>query len=190
MKQGLLISFLLHAILFLGLLMGLPPICVDRGFQAYKVYLVTPSHKNWDRTDAPEKEQPEKEQPEKEQSEKEQPEDGQNAYLEEEVDTISLDTHDIRYVAYATVIRERIQKNWEYPSKAQEKGVEGRLALLFSLERDGTLTRVVIRRGSGHDILDKEATRAIFASAPFPPFPAGIIALRLNIRAAFDYRLR
>ncbi|MFH0844370.1 MAG: energy transducer TonB [Pseudomonadota bacterium] len=175
MKVSLLASFLVHVILFLAFQMGFPSFWVDGEFRTYKVSLVRVSHDSMDRNGVPDKDQPK---------------NGQHASPEDGTDTISLDTHDKRYVSYARAIKERIQKNWEYPSEAREGGVEGRLTLLFSLEQNGTLTGVVIRKGSGSDILDKEATRAISASAPFPPFPENIMALKLNIRAAFDYRLK
>jgi len=175
MKVSLLASFLVHVILLLAFQMGFPSFWVDGEFRIYKVSLVRVSHDPMDISGVPDKDQPE---------------NGQQAPPEDGTDTISLDTHDKRYVSYARAIKERIQKNWEYPSEARERGIEGRLTLLFSLEQNGTLTGVVIRKGSGYDILDREATRAISASAPFPPFPENILALKLNIKAAFDYRLK
>jgi len=104
-------------------------------------------------------------------------------------DTISLDTKDKRYVPYARLVKERLMQNWKYPEEALDKLIEGKLLALFSLDRQGNLLEVKIVQISGFEILDKEAVRAIRASAAFPPFPSSVIVSRLNIEASFDYRL-
>lgn len=177
MKISLLISFLLHLIMFLVFQKTFPSFWTEQEFRIYRVDVVRLSNDNLQKEENPENERT----PLREK----QLDSG-----ETEADTISLDTKDKRYVSYAKAIKERIQKNWQYPLEARKKGLEGRLMLLFSLERNGDLSRVEIKEKSGHDILDEEATRAIFASAPFPPFPDQIKVGRLHIKAAFDYRLK
>jgi TonB family protein len=104
-------------------------------------------------------------------------------------DTISLDTKDKRYVTYAKLIKERVRFHWRYPSEALERLLEGKLMVIFSLTRKGDVIQIKLMKNSGHEILDKEAIRAITAAAPFPPFPEHITVSRLNIKASFDYRL-
>ena len=104
-------------------------------------------------------------------------------------DTISLDTKDERYVTYSRLIKERIGSRWRYPSEALERLIEGKLMVIFSLTRNGDVVQIRLMKDSGHEILDKEAIRAITAAAPFPPFPEHITVRRLNIKASFDYRL-
>jgi len=108
---------------------------------------------------------------------------------EETQDTISLDTDDKRYVTYAQAIKEKIAGQWKYPQEARKKRLEGRLVALFSLNREGALTRMEITRPSGHEVLDREAERAVQSAAPFPPFPSTITVSRLNINVSFDYTL-
>jgi protein TonB len=108
---------------------------------------------------------------------------------EDTQETISLDTDDKRYVTYAQAIKERIAGQWKYPQEARKKKLEGRLVALFSLNREGSLTRLDITKTSGHDVLDREAERAIESAAPFPPFPSTITVSRLNINVSFDYTL-
>ncbi|MGD2125656.1 MAG: energy transducer TonB, partial [Desulfobacteraceae bacterium] len=108
---------------------------------------------------------------------------------EESQDTISLDTKDKRYITYARVIKERISYHWTYPQEAKDNLMEGKLTVLFSLNRGGDLTQINIVIGSGYDILDLEALQAIRGAAPFPPFPEHITVGRLNIKATFDYRI-
>ncbi len=104
-------------------------------------------------------------------------------------DTISLDTKDERYVTYAKLIKERIGFHWKYPPDALERLLEGKLMVVFSLARKGEVIQIKLMKNSGHEILDKEAIRAINAAAPFPSFPGHIRVSRLNIKASFDYRL-
>jgi TonB family protein len=104
-------------------------------------------------------------------------------------DTISLDTKDERYVTYTKLIKERIGFHWKYPPDALERLLEGKLMVVFSLARKGAVIQVKLTKNSGHEILDREAIRAIKAAAPFPPFPGHVRVSRLNIKASFDYRL-
>lgn len=104
-------------------------------------------------------------------------------------DTISLNTKDRRYVDYAGVIKDRLLERWSYPPQARVRLLEGRLLLVFSLSPGGEMTSIRILDSSGHEILDREACRAVRTASPFPPFPEQVRVQRLNIRAAFDYRL-
>ena len=104
-------------------------------------------------------------------------------------ETISIDTRDKRYISYTTVIKKRLASYWGYPRKAKEQLMEGKSRVLFSLSRDGRLTGVIITGSSGYEILDMEGVDAIKRSAPFPPFPDSITAVKLNINVTFDYRI-
>ena len=116
----------------------------------------------------------------------EEPEPEQETPLE---DTISLNTKDRRYVDYARIIKERLREHWSYPSQARVQLLEGRLLLVFTLSPGGEMTSIRVLDPSGHEILDNEACRAVRSASPFPSFPDHVRVQRLNIRAAFDYRL-
>lgn len=107
----------------------------------------------------------------------------------ESQDTISLDTKDKRYITYTGMIKEKIMYHWIYPPEARLHRLEGNIIVLFSLQRDGTMSGIRITSPSGHKILDNEVIRAITRAAPFPLFPGDIKVKRLNINARFDYRL-
>lgn len=106
-----------------------------------------------------------------------------------EEETISLDTKDTRYLNYAQLLRQKIGTQWRYPVQAMEALIEGKLSLLFTLNRNGGLMSVSVVHSSGYDLLDREASRAVQTASPYPPFPDRISAKRLNIFASFDYRL-
>ena len=55
-----------------------------------------------------------------------------------------------------------------YPESAKENGVQGRVTLQFTIERDGTLTNVKVLRGVDPS-LDKEAVRVVSSSPKWTP---------------------
>jgi len=104
-------------------------------------------------------------------------------------DTISLDTSDKRYASYAGIIKAKIMGHWNYPSEARNNLLEGKLLLLFSLNREGRLLDLRILESSGYGVLDKEAMTAVRTAAPFPAFPSSVSVARLHVKAKFDYKL-
>jgi len=102
---------------------------------------------------------------------------------------ISLDTKDIRYLAYFAHIKHKIEQAWSYPAEAVAGHVHGRLLLLFVLQRGGQVKKVEIVRSSGSKVLDKEAWDAVVTAGPFDPFPPQIPQEELHIRARFSYTL-
>jgi periplasmic protein TonB len=106
------------------------------------------------------------------------------------VDTaISLNTKDIKYLAYFAHIKDRIERVWSYPSAAVTQRLQGQLSLLFILQRSGQVKSVELLRSSGAKVLDQEAWDAIMTAGPFDPFPPHIPQDELHIRARFSYLL-
>ena len=56
----------------------------------------------------------------------------------------------------------------EYPEIAKENGVQGRVTLQFTVEKDGTVTKVKVLRGVDPS-LDKEAVRVVSMSPKWSP---------------------
>lgn len=110
--------------------------------------------------------------------------------MESKEATISLDTKDSTYHPYTKVIKERIRNHWVYPLTARQNFIQGRLLIVFKLDRHGNLIDCNIASSSGQEILDTHALNAIRSAAPFPSFPETITVEFLNIRASFAYRLR
>jgi TonB family protein len=104
-------------------------------------------------------------------------------------DTISLDTSDKRYVSYAKVIKERLNRHWRYPHEAYLNLMEGKVFVVFTLNREGRLLDANVLTSSGFKVLDHETIRAIRAASPFPPFPGSVSVKRLNVKANFAYKL-
>lgn len=174
LRVCLIVSLAFHAVMVLSLQTAFPTYFSD-DFRIYRVELLRPPVDHLDLAEKPDTDISKPEAP--------------PASSEDTQDTISLDTEDKRYVTYAQAIKERIAGQWKYPQEARKKKLEGRLVAIFSLNREGALTRMEITRSSGHDVLDREAERAVQSAAPFPPFPSTITVSRLNINVSFDYTL-
>ena len=104
-------------------------------------------------------------------------------------DTISLDTTDPRYEAYAKTIKQAIMSTWIYPEEAKKKRIEGALIITFSINANGDLLATKIDVSSEFFILNEAAWAAIRMAAPFPPFPPSVTVPKLNVKAGFTYRL-
>ena len=103
--------------------------------------------------------------------------------------TVSLDSQDVKYVSYLTKIKKKIEPLWHYPEPARTIGLQGKLALCFSIVRNGQLTRLELLSSSGHPLLDEQALRAVKGAAPYFPLPERLKISRLNINATFEYRI-
>ena len=102
-------------------------------------------------------------------------------------ETISINTRKVRYAAYFSQLKRRVEQGWVYPSKAKRHKLFGSVNLLFSIQRDGRLLAVKVVRSSGEKILDESATLAVNRAAPFSEFPDDWSLERLHIRATFEY---
>lgn len=178
LRTCLILSLAFHAVMVLALQNAVPTFLAADDLRIYRVELLRPPIDDLDLA----------EKPDTDISKPEEPSAAKNS-AEETQETISLDTDDKRYVTYAQAIKERIAGHWKYPQEARKKKLEGRLVALFSLNREGALTRMEITRPSGHEVLDREAERAVQSAAPFPPFPSTVTVSRLNINVSFDYTL-
>jgi TonB family protein len=174
----LIVSLAFHAVIVLSLQSAFPTYLTGEDLRFYRVELLRPPVDDMDLAEKPDTDisKPEEQEAPKPSSDETQ-------------ETISLDTEDKRYVTYAQAIKERIAGQWKYPQEARKRKLEGRLVALFSLNREGALSRFDITKSSGHEVLDREAERAVRSAAPFPPFPSTVTVSRLNINVSFDYTL-
>lgn len=62
-----------------------------------------------------------------------------------------------------------IKKNQQYPEKAMEDGIQGRVSVLFVIDKDGSITNVQVRGPKGGELLEKEAQRVIEKLPKFKP---------------------
>ncbi len=61
-----------------------------------------------------------------------------------------------------------VNQRLEYPEVARENGIQGRVTLQFTVEKDGSVTKVRVLRGID-PALDKEAVRVVSSSPKWKP---------------------
>ncbi|MBN1573300.1 MAG: energy transducer TonB [Deltaproteobacteria bacterium] len=106
--------------------------------------------------------------------------------IKEEED-VSLNTREFKYYGYFHHIKTQIEMAWDYPLEAQKNQWGGLLSVIFTVEKDGRVSRVILISSSGHEVLDDAAIDAINFASPFNPIPESIGVERLNITASFEY---
>jgi len=91
---------------------------------------------------------------------------------------ISASTREYRYAAYMEAWRAKVERvgNINYPDEARRAHLSGSLILEVVLQPDGSVKEVIVRRSSGHPVLDDAARRIVELAAPFAPFPDDIAA--------------
>lgn len=87
-------------------------------------------------------------------------------------------TKEYKYALYVDAWRAKVERvgNLNYPEEARRRGIAGNLMLDVAINSDGSVERVTIRRSSGKKLLDDAAIRIVELAAPFPAFPADILA--------------
>lgn len=81
-----------------------------------------------------------------------------------------------QYASYLEAWRAKVEKvgNMNYPRRALQKRLTGRLLLDVAISPDGSLHSIRVLRSSGHPELDRAAKRIVRMSSPFAPLPKEI----------------
>jgi periplasmic protein TonB len=90
---------------------------------------------------------------------------------------ISASTQEYKYAAYMEAWRAKVERvgNLNYPEKARKRKLTGSLVLAVALNPDGSINDIIVRRSSGHKVLDDSAIRIVRLAAPYSPFPDAIL---------------
>ena len=104
-------------------------------------------------------------------------------------DTVWLNLQNDLLVSFFRRFQDQVERVWNYPKEAAMAGVEGTLELLITVDKQGELLDVDLRRSSGSDILDFEAIQAVYRAAPFGPLSKYYPHEKLHIRANFRYSI-
>ncbi|MGW9685384.1 energy transducer TonB [Flagellimonas sp. 2504JD1-5] len=62
-------------------------------------------------------------------------------------------------VCFQEMMQKHVRKNFRYPEIAQEMGLQGRVNIIFTIQKDGSIAEVRMR--GPHETLEKEAARII-----------------------------
>ena len=74
-----------------------------------------------------------------------------------------------RLECFMEQMAKHIKKNQQYPEKAMEENIQGRVSVLFVIDKDGSITNVQARGPKGGELLEKEALRVISKLPKFKP---------------------
>lgn len=92
--------------------------------------------------------------------------------------TLGVEDPNFTYGYYLDRVIGAISRNWTRPLV----GSEVKDAIFhFRIQRDGTIIELTLREGSGSQIFDTAARRAIESSSPLPPLPVGYKPASLGI---------
>lgn len=102
---------------------------------------------------------------------------------------LSFSTKEFNDWGYLERLKEKIERIWQYPLQAAEKGIYGDLYLRFTIDKKGKLVSVELLRTSGYRILDDAAIKALKDAQPFWPLPDDWGKDSLTITGHFIYTL-
>ncbi len=88
-----------------------------------------------------------------------------------------------------TTFRNWVMKNLEFPQIALENGIQGRVTLTFIIERDGSLTNIVVMQTPDRSLSD-EATRVLKMSPKWSPGKQRNQVVRVKYTLPVDFRLQ
>jgi TonB family protein len=112
---------------------------------------------------------------------------GRNAStLELLSDPMGVDFH-----PYLIRILATVKRNWlAVTPESAKMGGQGRVAIVFAINRDGKVPKLVIATPSGTEALDRAAVAGISASNPFPPLPNEFKGEQIRLQFTFLYNVR
>jgi TonB family protein len=91
---------------------------------------------------------------------------------------------------YLIQILATVKRNWfAILPESVKLGRRGKVAIQFSISRDGKVPKLVIAAASGTEALDRAAVAAISASNPFPPLPGEFKGDRVVLQFNFAYNM-
>jgi protein TonB len=91
------------------------------------------------------------------------------------------------YGTYVTTITRAISNNWLKSMVDSRVQKAPRVYLNFDISKDGRVSNVSVQQSSGVPSLDRSAQRAVLASDPLPPLPAGFRGSSVNVNFYFEF---
>lgn len=91
---------------------------------------------------------------------------------------------------YFALLSAHLNRRKTYPVEARRAREQGVVTVRFTVDRDGNVSDVMLKRGSGHAILDEETLALVQRVAPMPRMPATMQRERLTLSLPIEYSLR
>ena len=100
------------------------------------------------------------------------------------------DPQGVDFRPYLIRILASVKQHWlSVIPESVKLGRRGKVAIQFSISRDGNVPKLVIAEASGAEALDRAAVAGISASVPFPPLPAEFKGDRIVLQMNFAYNV-
>lgn len=105
-------------------------------------------------------------------------------------DQLLADTRESVIAGYLDGWKRRIERvgTLNFPNEARRRTMSGNPVLEVTIEADGRLAGVVVRRSSGHAELDEAAVTIVKLASPFDPFPGPMRERYPLLRLAYEWQ--
>jgi len=91
---------------------------------------------------------------------------------------------------YTGALLAAIERHKRYPLRARRRGEQGVVTVLFTLQRDGTISEVRVGAGSSSSSLDRAASGAVTALGRFEPIPPQLGRERWELKVPIRFVLQ
>ncbi len=116
----------------------------------------------------------------------------------EEGDGTFLNSREFKYASFFNRLKRNVSQHWnpmlEYRRRDPSGNIYGHMArvtvLNVTLDADGSLKDVRVRRSSGIDFLDYEAMSAFRRAGPFPNPPKGLVGSKDSFEFPFGFHVQ
>jgi TonB family protein len=83
---------------------------------------------------------------------------------------------------YIAEMRNRILRNWD-----QNQRASGTVIMMYTIQRNGTITNIEVEVSSGNPVLDLAAQRALINTRTLTPLPSQFSGQQLPVHLTFEY---
>ena len=97
---------------------------------------------------------------------------------------VAVDDASFEFTYYLQIVRAQIARNWTPPAGS---GEGTRVEVYFRVSRSGEISGLRVETGSGNDVFDDSAIRAVTITEQLPPLPLGYAGADLGIHFGFEY---
>lgn len=97
---------------------------------------------------------------------------------------------EMRVNCFQDQIAKHIRKHQQYPEKALEDGIQGRVSAVFVIAKDGSITDVQVRGPKGGELLEKEALRVISKLPKLQPGKQRGKAVKVKFSQPFTFKIQ
>lgn len=91
---------------------------------------------------------------------------------------------------YFALLSAHLNRRKIYPAEARQARQQGVVTVRFTVDRQGGVTAISIKRSSGHEVLDRATVDLVRRVAPLPPMPASMQRDSMTLSLPIDYSLR